>query len=370
VEGDPGISIALTVAVVLIFGSIGAIVGYRLLIPAGVLVGALIAVSIGGAGAALLGLPQLSVPPGTYSLLQILLGLLVGFRMTREELREGAHALFPASLLAIIIVSASIGAALVAVPLTSLDAVTALFAAAPGGLTEMTAVGASFGADGAAVASVQLGRVLLAVAVVDVILHRLQPKGDGSDYKDEPESDEGESEQGNTLDRKAEYKEDLKRLAMAAPWGVVGGLVGIAISIPAGGIIGALICSAAYRLLTERPVPVAKFQLGVQAISGVVIGLGVSGDFLGQLAQVAGAGALILGTQMVLWLAMSWMLVKFFHYNLLTATLAASPGAISAVISSAEDAGADTVIVTFIHLVRLNTVIVVIPILIAVFFSG
>ena len=162
--------------------------GYRLPVPAGLLLGTLVAVGIGGVGVTLLGLPQLSVPPGTYSLLQILLGMLVGFRMTREGLREGACALLPASLLAVVMISASIGAALVAVPLTSLDPVTALFAAGPGGLTEMTALGASFGADGAAVASVQLVRVLLAVAVVDVVLQRLGHRGEAHDSGDESES--------------------------------------------------------------------------------------------------------------------------------------------------------------------------------------
>ena len=353
----------MTVAVVLIFGGVGALVGYRLPVPAGILVGTLVAVGIGGGGVALLGLPQLSVPPGTYSLLQILLGMLVGFRMTREELREGARALLPASLLAAIIISASVGAALVAVPLTSLDPVTALFAAAPGGLTEMTAVGASFGADGAAVATVQLVRVLLAVAVVDVVLQRLGHKGN------ESESDGGDQEQNDTSDWRAEYKGELKNLAVAAPWGIVGGLVGIATSLPAGGIIGALVCSAAFRLLTERPVPVGKFQVGVQAISGVVIGLGVSGDFLSQILQLAGAGALIISTQMVLWFVMSWLLVRFFDYDLPTATLAPSPGAMSAVVSTADEAGADTVVVTFIQLVRLNAVVVVVPLLVSLFFS-
>lgn len=360
----------MTVAVVLIFGTVGGVVGYRLPVPAGVLVGTLVAVGIGGGGAVLLGLPHLSVPHGTYSLLQILLGMLVGFRMSREELREGARALLPASLLAAIIIPASIVAALVAASLTSLDVVTALFAAAPGGLTEMTAVGASFGADGAAVASVQLIRVILAVAVVDVILQRLERKGDESESEDESESDEGGRDQDDTPDRWAEHKEDLTRLMIAAPWGVMGGLIGIATSLPAGGIIGALVCSAAFRLLTERPVPVGKFQVGVQALSGVVIGLGVSGDFFGELVRLAGTAALIISTQMVLWLVMSWLLVRFFRYDLPTATLAPSPGAISAVISTADETRADTVVVTFIHLVRLNAVIVVVPILVTLFFSS
>jgi uncharacterized protein len=359
----------LTFAVVLIFGGVGAIVGYRLPMPAGVLIGTLVAVGIGGGGVALLGLPQLSVPPWAYGLLQILLGMLVGFRMTREELREGAHALLPASLLAVIIISASVGAALVTVPLTSLDLVTALFAAAPGGLTEMTAMGASFGADGAAVATVQLVRVLLAVAAVDVVLQRLGHKDDELDSGDELESDGGDREQEDAPARWAEHKGDLKNLTIAAPWGLVGGLIVIATSLPAGGIIGALVCSAAFRLLAERPVPVGKFQVGVQAVSGVVIGLGISGDFLDQILQVAGAGALIISTQMVLWFAMSWLLVRFFKYDLPTATLAPSPGAISAVISTAEEAGADPVIVTFIHLVRLNAVIIVVPVLVSLLVS-
>jgi uncharacterized membrane protein AbrB (regulator of aidB expression) len=41
----------------------------------------------------------------------------------------------------------------------------------------------------------------------------------------------------------------------------------------------------------------------------------------------------------------------------------------SAVISTADEVGADTVVVTFIHLVRLNAVIVVVPLLVSLFFS-
>lgn len=301
---------------------------------------------------------------------QILLGMLVGFRMTREELVSGVHALLPASLLAAVMVSASIGAALIAARLTSLDDVTALFAAAPGGLTEMTAVSVTFGADGAAVATVQLVRVLLAVAVVDVLLSRFGPKGQPEDdSEDQPEPAPRDQEQDGASDWRTEYKEDLKHLAVAAPWGILGGVIGIATQVPAGGIIGALIGSALFRLLSERAVPVGKFQTGVQALSGVVIGLGASAQFLSQFARLAGAGALIISVQMGLWLAMSWVLVRFFDYDLPTAALAPSPGAISAVVTTAEDAGADTVVVTFIHLVRLTTVIVVVPVLVTVFFG-
>jgi uncharacterized membrane protein AbrB (regulator of aidB expression) len=80
-----------------------------------------------------------------------MLGILVGFRMTREELRSGVHTLIPASLVTAILVFSVVGSALVVVHLTSIDIVTALFAAAPGGLTKMSVVSVGFSADEVAV---------------------------------------------------------------------------------------------------------------------------------------------------------------------------------------------------------------------------
>jgi membrane AbrB-like protein len=340
-------------------------VGHRLPVPAGVLIGTLVGVGVAaGGGSMLLGLPQLSVPSGINRLLQIMLGTLVGLRMTRASLRSGAHALIPASLLATVLIITAIFSALVAAYLTSLDIVTALFAAAPGGMTEMSTVSIGFGADGAAVTTVQLVRVLLAVLVINVLLGRLRSKGE-----QESETRRQEEQRDDASTGRVGYREELKRLGAAVPWGGLGGLVGLISPVPAGGIIGALAGSAAFRLLTERPVPVKKFQLGVQVLAGVVIGLGVSGEFLSQLVRLAGAGALIISVQMLLWLVAGWLLVKVFRYDLPTAALASSPGGMSEVVATANQAGADVVIVTFVHLVRLGTIIIVVPVLVTLFFG-
>ena len=364
-EGDARISPAVTVVVALLFGTSGAYLGSRLRVPAGILLGALIGVAgaVGGGGA-LVGLPQVATPPGTNGLLQVSLGMLVGFRMSRDELRSGARALVPAALITAIITSTGIAAALVAASLTSIDAVTAVFAAVPGGLTEMSAVSLSFGADGAAVASVQLVRVLLAIAAVNVLLVWLGPKEDNEDEETESEPQERQY----TPAESSGYAEDLKRLGVAVPWGVLAGLAGILSQVPAGGIIGALAASAAFRLLTGRPVPVRAFQIGVQVLAGAVIGLQVSGEFFDQLARLAGAGAVIVSGQTLLWPLTSWMLVRLFGYDLVTAILASTPGGLSGVVATASEAEADEVVVTFVHLVRLSTIIVVVPILVALFF--
>ncbi len=352
----------MTAIIVLLFGSAGAFVGHRLPVPAGILLGTLVGVGGGSALIVLLGLPHLSVPSWVNGLLQITLGMFVGFRMSRDALRPGAHALIPASLLAAVMIPTAVTSAIVVAPLTSIDIVTLLFAAAPGGLTEMSTVSVSFGADGAAVAAVQLVRVLLAVAIVGAVVARLRSKG-------EAESAPGSEKQDDASAERTGYAEDLKRLGVAAPWGVLGGMIGIISSLPAAGVIGALAGSAAFRLLTERPVPVKKFQYAVQVLAGGVIGLGVSGEFFRELVQLAVAGALIISAQMLLWFATSWLLVKLFRYDLSTAAIASSPGGMSGVVPAASEVGADVVIVTFIHLVRLNAIIVIVPVFISLVFS-
>lgn len=310
----------------------------------------------------LLGLPQLPIPPGAMPSVQILLGMMVGLRMDRDSLRSGAYALVPAALLAVVVIAIAVVSALVAVALTSIDVVTALFAAAPGGLTEMTLVGAGFGADGVAVAAVQLVRVLLAIAVANALIKRFESKGESGG-----EAGREDGEQGDAPD--IGYKTELKRLGVAAPWGVLGGVLGLVSQAPAGGIIGALVGSAAFRLLTGRPVPVGKFRIGVQFLSGVVIGLDVSSSLFGELAQLAAATALILAIQMLSWLVTGWAMVKFGGYDPSTSALATTPGGMSGIIPVAEETGADTVVVTFIHLTRVSTIVVVVPLLV-VLFSG
>jgi membrane AbrB-like protein len=327
----------------------------------GTLVG--VAGAVGGGGT-LVGLPQVATPPGTNGLLQVSLGMLVGFRISRDELRSGARSLVPAALLTAIITSTGIAAALVAASLTSLDAVTAVFAAVPGGLTEMSAVSLSFGADGAAVASVQLVRVLLTVAAVDVLLAWLGPKKGSEDEETGSDSQERE----HTPAESSGYTEDLRGLGIAVPWGILAGLAGNLSQVPAGGIIGALAASAAFRLLTGRRVPVRALQIGVQVLAGAVIGLQVSGEFFGQLARLAGAGAVIVSAQMLLWPLTGWMLARLFGYDLVTAILASTPGGLSGVVATASEAEADEVVVTFVHLVRLSTIVVLVPVLVALFF--
>jgi uncharacterized membrane protein AbrB (regulator of aidB expression) len=166
-----------------------------------------------------------------------------------------------------------------------------------------------------------LVRVLLAVSIVGIVVSRLGSKDDS----EKPASDEGDGQDSAPAGQTG-IAEDLNSLGIAAPWGIVGGVAGLISTVPAAGIIGALVGTTAFQLIADRSVPTTKYQYGVQMLSGGVIGLEISGRFFSELFMLAVAGALIICVQMVLWFAASWLLARLFSYDVPTAALASSPG--------------------------------------------
>jgi uncharacterized protein len=341
------------IAVVTIPGLLGGILGHRLRIPSGAFTGAMVGV---GTALGFLGFPKISVPPVAGQSLQVMVGVIVGLRITGESLRSGARSLLPAVVVAAVFLASGFAAATAAVSLTGLSPTTALFAAAPGGITEMASVGTSLGADGPAVAAIHLSRLLLVLLAANLVLARIQrTAAPGQD--DAPASPNSRSREG------------FLKLGAIAAAGLAGGIVGLTLTpLPAGGVVGALVGAGVIRAVTSGPVPEEWFSSVVQALSGVIIGLGLSAEFFETLAQLAGAAVLINLTQMVVWVLAWYMLVWLFGFDPSTATFASAPGGMGILLSIIGETDADLVTVAFTHLLRLSTTIVVVPIVATVFF--
>jgi uncharacterized protein len=327
---------------------LGAYLGFRLGLPAGAFTGAMVGV---GLLLAALGFPAVEAPALLGQSLQVMVGVLVGFRISRGSLSSGAGILLPATVLAVLFLASAVAASVAAVAVTGLRPVTALFAAAPGGLTEMATIGASVGADGPAVAAVHLSRLLLVIFVANVFLARARRTDDGVPRRAEPGAP-GECGGG------------YRRLALVIGAGVAGGVLGLVLTpLPAGGVVGSLLGSGMARLRVEGSVPERGFNLLVQASAGGIIGLGLSAEFFRTLLQLAGAAAIVNTIQMLAWAVAGLLLVKVFRLDPTTATFAAAPGGMGTLLSVTGETDADLVAVAFVHLLRLGATIVVIPLL-------
>lgn len=288
--------------------------------------------------------------------LQILVGLMVGVRMNRSSLVAGVRGIGPAALVAVAMLVTGIAAALVIVRLTSLSLETALFAAVPGGMTEMTTVAASVGADGAAVAAVQLVRLLTAIAAANLLLLRVaRPARVSARSRSYPRPDRERLESS---------------FAVAFVTAIAGGILGIAAGIPGGGIVGSLAGSSIVALRKDVAAPVRSLQLWVQVIAGVVIGLGLDRAFVTEVGRLGVATLVAVAGQLVLWLATCYALTRAFDGDRVTALFASGPGGMSEMISSAAQAGADSAVVGFVHLIRLSSIIALVPTVIVPFVTG
>jgi membrane AbrB-like protein len=347
-----GISAALVVTVSLAGGA-GAWAGYCARIPAGVLVGTI--VGVGGMLLAV-GAEGTDLPREVGLGLQILVGLMVGARMTRSSLVAGARMIGPAAVVAASMLVTGVAAALTIERLTSVSLETALFAAVPGGMTEMTTVAASVGADGAAVAAVQLVRLLTAIAAANLLLARVAPEASSSARSRSP------SRAG---------RERLEpSFAVAVLAAIAGGVLGIAAGIPGGGIAGSLAGSSIVALRMDVATPARSLNLWVQVIAGVVIGLGVDRAFVAEVGRLGVATLVAVTGQLLLWLGTGYVLTRAFDGDRITALFASGPGGMSEMISSATQAGGDGAVVGFVHLIRLSSIIALVPTVIVPFVTG
>lgn len=149
-------------ALVFAIGAAGGYAGMRLRLPAGPLLGALVAVL--AAQLLIPGLP--SVSPQVRMWLQILAGVALGSRVSADTVRRLRRAGPLAAMVVVVTILGTLaGGAVVALAL-GLDRGTALLASTPGGMPEMILIADSLGRDVPTVVVIQLIRVVLTLLIV------------------------------------------------------------------------------------------------------------------------------------------------------------------------------------------------------------
>jgi len=166
----PLVDITVTLAV----GLLGGTVAHRCKLPGGTIIGAIVAVAV--LHVSMPGLEPLG--PAFRTAAQIAIGCSIGVTLTRSPLRAVRTVLLPALLVIAVLLATSIGSAFAMAELTDLPLVTALFALAPGGASDMAAAALQLDADVGAIAAIHVVRqVGVFVLLVAAFTRYLTPKG-------------------------------------------------------------------------------------------------------------------------------------------------------------------------------------------------
>ena len=149
----------------LVIGAVGGLLFLWANLPGGLISGAMVAVGI----AALAGRP-LHMPPILTQTVLVLLGITLGSLMSRQMIHHmGAYPL-TIGLLALATFCMTFGSSFYLQRAHGWDQTSALLAASPGALSQITALAAEKGADVAAIAVVQTMRVIILTAAMPLLL--------------------------------------------------------------------------------------------------------------------------------------------------------------------------------------------------------
>lgn len=156
----------MKVFVTLLVALVGGTVGIKLKIPAGALIGSMLLVALYNIVS-----DNGSIPTNLKIIAQMIMGGIIGMSFTKQSFINIKNFILPALVMVIGLVLISVVLGLIIHKVTDIDVVTALFATAPGGMSDMTIISGEYGADQSIVVTMHLIRMLTVILIVPRVIH-------------------------------------------------------------------------------------------------------------------------------------------------------------------------------------------------------
>ena len=303
--------------------------------------------------AASLGGATLYVPGPMRSIMVAVIGVLLGASFTPEVLDKARE--WPLTIGCLLLhLSLLVGILFFYFHrIVGLDAPTAYFSAAPGGLSEMVITGAAMGADDRTIALVQIARVLLVVLVIP-FWYRFMT---------------GVTTTPSSMGPSIEAVE-LGEVAVLGACAVAGVWIGRLIRLPAYRLSGPLLASAAVHVtgLSSSAPP-----WEVVAVAQVVVGSAIGARFTGvPMRRVLGITAAAVVSTVVMLAAtivFALVLAPATGIDWRSIVLAFAPGGLAEMSLIALSLGIETAFVATHHVIRIGFIVVGAPLVFARFGS-
>ena len=341
----------LLTALVAIAGGYGAM---RLRIPAGALLGAMIAVTVFN-----LIFEKATMPADMKLISQIATGAYIGARISKKEVAGLKQILLPAVIMTTLLMVFTMGVGMIIHRTQGLSVPTALFGMAPGGIADMTLAAMDFGADVSAVALLQTIRLIfLLLALPPIIRHYGKKDQVNTEIKNSPSK------------KKSDKSIQWENLFLTLLVGSLCGIGGKALGIPAGGIVCSMAGCIAFNILTERgcmPVSLRRF---VQMLAGALIGTSIGRQEVIMMRTMWPVVLMAMACFLFIDLVASALIVKHTDMDRTTALFSCSPGGMTDLTLLSEEYGADTLKVAGMHMVRMTSVVAFYPLIISLLMKG
>ena len=337
-------------AITLCAAFIGGLLLQKLRLPGGMLLGATAAAAIVN-----LYTPYGYSPVPIKVIAQILTGAYIGCVMSRQDVQQLPKVIRPLIAVMIGFFTMNIAVGYVYKATASVDLVTGLFCATPGGISDTPLLAMDMGASVSKVAAVQFVRMAYGMAVLPGIVvladKVLAPKlGLPSLPPDGPEVIER---------KKASFHRKYTTITLMIA--AVGGVFGKVTGIPAGTLVFALVATLIYNLKTEKgsaPVPLRR---AAQVLSGGCIGVKITWAEVYEMKSLIFPMLVMLLAYTLFCVGMGIFLAKRYRMGLREAMLANAPAGASEMTLIAADMGVFSSKLLVIQISRLLIVLTIFP---------
>lgn len=342
-------NLLLTVAV----AGIGSVLFYRMKVPAGALVGAMIF-----SAAFNIATDMGEFPAILKTAVQAIAGGFIGQRIARKDLEElkqviGAGVLLFIGMLAYTLIVGHVLAAT-----TKLDLATALMAVMPSGLSDAAIISADLGADSTQTTVMQIVRTIFCILVLPQVAYRAAAridKGCG-----------GESGPGVGLLMQHNRPEirTVRNAAITVAIAEGCGLLGRLSGVPAGSMTFAVLAVAFLNVKTGKAYLPKNLRLIAQCFTGIIVGVMVTMRDIENLRYLLQPALVMVIGLIVTNYVCGLLIYKLCKMDIATSLFSSIPAGISDMALIAMDMGGNAPKVGVLQLVRYVGVISVMPILV------
>ena len=330
----------------LVCAVIGGLIGLKLKLPAGAMVGAMIGVAIFTV------VTDQQVTPKWFKVAaQMVSGGYIGTTMTREGLAQMKRLAKAAAVLLAGMLMVNLLAGTVLYLTSPLDLCTALFATAPGGLTDMTIISDDMGADSPVVSVFQVCRMSAAILLFPQIIPRIgkvKPVGEKTAKKKKAKGPM----------TKEQYVNLFKTLLVA----FVSGLLGYLSGISGGTMIFSVIGVAFTKIRFNVGYIPLNVKRGAQMLSGAFVGAKITIATVRMIISMWYNVLLMLVILVPACLCVGWLLLhKLMKIDLVASLFCAAPAGVSDMALIASDLGVEGPEVAVLQIIRMLGVIAFFP---------
>ena len=338
----------LLLLLTLALGAVGGLLLFKLKVPGGMIVGAMVAVAVLNVLT-----EKAYLPPLARTITQILAGGYVACTVSQDDIRRFPKLFKPYLLVILSYLFLNLLCGFIIWKITPhITLFTALMCCVPGGMTDLPIIAADMGADVTKVAALQFVRMAVGLSLFPAVISLFIKRQTGSAAA--PVKKERKT---------GTWQQLCITLAIAAVFGFIGKKTGI----PAGTMLFSVLSVLIYKMLGGTAYVSIKLRRVAQILTGVYIGTCFTRVNVTELLDMWPAALLLLAGFTINCIVMGFVTSRLTNLNRAEAMLVSTPAGASDMALVSADMGVTNPEVAVLHVLRLITVVTIFPHIIAFF---